>query len=69
MSSFLSGLMSVGKKIGGAAENWAKGTKVGKDITNARQSTMNPWYSAKKQPGSKNEGDAPQSNSSGSQDA
>jgi len=57
MSSFLSGLMSVGKKIGGAASSWAEGTKVGQDMNKARQSTMNPWYSVKKQPGSKNESD------------
>lgn len=67
MSSFMSGLMSVGKKIGGAAKDWASGTKIGKDINNARQSTVNPWYSAKKQPGMKGESDTPQSNSSGAQ--
>ena len=47
MSSFLTGLMSVGKKIGGAAENWAQGTKIGRDIDKARGST-NPWYQKNK---------------------
>jgi len=36
MSSFLTGLMSVGKKIGGAAKSWGEGTKIGRDIDAAR---------------------------------
>lgn len=47
MSSFLGGLMSVGKKLGGAAKDWAQGTKVGRDIDNVRQG-KNPWASGGK---------------------
>lgn len=65
MSSFMSGLMSVGKKVGGAAKDWAQGTRVAQDFNSARQSKINPWYSAKKQPGSKGEGDAPISGNGG----
>ena len=57
MSSFLTGFMSVGKKLGSSVENWAQGSKIGRDISNARQSKINPFYKAKNQPGSKNESD------------
>lgn len=66
MSSFLSGLMSVGKKLGGAASNWAQGTKIGRDIDKGRN--LIGSFSAKRQPGMKGESDAPQS-SGGSEDA
>lgn len=68
MSSFLTGLMSVGKKLGSAASDWGQGTKVAQDFNKVRQSTMNPWYSARKQPGMKGESDTPMS-SGGSQSA
>jgi hypothetical protein len=36
MSSFISGLMSVGKKLGGAAKDWGQGTKIGRAIDMTR---------------------------------
>ena len=69
MASFLTGLMSVGKAIGGAAKTWGEGTKAAKDLNNLRQSKMNPWYKAKNQPGSKNEGDTSTPDVSVGQDA
>ena len=66
MSSFLSGLMSVGKKLGGAASSWAQGTKVGRDIDRGRNIIGS--FSAKRQPGMRNKGDAPQSDPSGAQE-
>lgn len=66
MSSFLSGLMSVGKKIGGAVENWGQGTKIGRDIDKARNVVGS--FSAKRQPGMKGKGDAPQPSYDGSQE-
>lgn len=70
MASFLSGLMSVGKKLGSAAKDWGQGTKVAQDFSSARQSKINPWYKAKNQPGSKGISDTSSKPSMpGSQDA
>jgi hypothetical protein len=57
------------KGAGSGAKDWAKGTTAYKAEQGARQSQVNPWYSAKKQPGSKNEGDASPNNPSGNQSA
>ena len=67
MSSFLSGLMSVGKKIGGAAKSWGEGTKIGRDIDKGRNAVGS--FNAKRQPGMKNISDSPMPNPSGSQSA
>lgn len=55
MSSFLNGLMSVGKKVGGAVKDWAQGTKIGRDIDAGRNVIGS--FSAQKQPGMKGKGD------------
>lgn len=67
MSSFLSGLASVGKAAGGAVKDWAQGTKIGRDIDKARNVAGS--FSAKKQPGMSGKGDAPAPNPDGSQSA
>lgn len=56
MSSFLTGLMSVGKKMGGAAKSWGEGTKIGRDIDEGRN--LIGSFSAKRQPGMKDKGDS-----------
>lgn len=63
MSSFLGGLMSVGKAIGGAAKSWGEGTKIGRDIDKGRNVVGS--FSAKRQPGMKGKGDSPQTRSTG----
>jgi hypothetical protein len=63
------GWSGAAKGAGTGAKDWAQGTKAYQAEQGVRQSKVNPWYSAKKQPGSKNEGDATPSDSSGSQDA
>jgi hypothetical protein len=49
MASFLTGLMSVGKKLGSSAKDWAHGTKVGQDIDAARTG-QNPWSQGRSRP-------------------
>lgn len=56
MSGFLTGLMSVGKKIGSAAKDWGEGTKIGRDIDAGRNIAGS--FNAKSQPGMKGKGDA-----------
>jgi hypothetical protein len=67
MSSFLSGLASVGKAAGGAVKDWAQGTKIGRDIDKGRN--LIGSFSAKKQPGMSGKGDATPNDPSGPQSA
>lgn len=62
----MSGLMSVGKKVGKAVGNWGQGTKIGRDIDRGRNIVGS--FSAKRQPGMKGKSDASMS-SDGSQSA
>ena len=66
MSSFMGGLMSVGKKLGGAAKTWAQGTRVGRSIDRGRNVVGS--FSAKRQPGMKSKGDAVEPSVPGSQE-
>jgi hypothetical protein len=43
MSSFFSGLMSVGSELGRGVKDWAEGTRVGQDIDSVREK-KNPWF-------------------------
>ena len=68
MSSFASGLMSVGKKLGGSASDWAQGTKIGRAIDKGRNVVGS--FSAKRQTGMKGKSDSGiLPDPSGSQDA
>jgi len=49
MAGFLTGLMSVAKKLGGAAKDWGQGTQVGQDIDAARTG-KNPWAGGRSRP-------------------
>ena len=64
-----SGFGSILKGIGKAGMNMVESSKIAKDFSNTRQSTINPWYNAKNQPGMKNKSDAPMPGSSVGQDA
>ena len=72
LTDVLTGGISKGLKgaVGGA-KDWAQGTNAYKAGQAVRQSKVNPWYSAKDQPGSKGEGDTEpkQGTVSGSQSA